>query len=121
MAADKDPEIERLASAVAQRFIASARTARLTSPAQQVRVASGQTVSVVERVASAVGQRLAARGSVPNIDKLASAVAHRLAASPAVAGVASAATRHFARTLTSADLAASAAAKRLTPPTVAKG
>lgn len=66
-----NPDVDSLASAVAHRFAASAGTVasqRLGNP------------TLVDRLASAVGQRLAARTGT-DIDRLASAVAHRLAAS----------------------------------------
>jgi len=94
MAKDKaNPNVERLAAAVADRFSASARAPRLGDP--QVK---SKKVALIDRLASAVGQRLAARSGA-NIDVLASAVAHRLAASPGAARLASGAARHFANEL----------------------
>jgi hypothetical protein len=91
-----DPELERLASAVTERFAASAGAARLlTTPTQPV---PGAEPSVLNRLASAVAQRLAAR-SGPNIDLVASAVAHRLAASQGAAPLVRGAARQFAGNL----------------------
>lgn len=100
MAGTKVPDgnIERLAHAVADRFSASAHAARLSGTASTL--ASSPTL--VDRLASAVGQRLAARAG-GDIDKLASAIAHHLAASTGAARLASAAARHFAGELVWSD------------------
>ena len=93
-----DADIERLAAAVADRFNASSRTVHLAaSQATRTRIPG-----LVDRLASAVGQRLAARAGT-NIDRLASAVAQRLAASTGAARLASSAARHFAGDLVWGD------------------
>jgi hypothetical protein len=106
-----DPDIERLAAAVVGRFEASERSARLVVGGVPVNTAP----TLMDRLASAVGQRLAARSAIPSIDRLASALAHRLAASPTAARLASAVTRHFAKTTTEVDIVAESVAKRLQP------
>lgn len=98
-------DIERLASAVVHRFAASEATARLG------RAAAGGSPTLVDRLASAVGQRLAAGSQLAHITPLASAVAKRLAASKGAARLASSATRHFS--LDQAEAVASAAVKQM--------
>jgi hypothetical protein len=70
--------------------------------------------SLVERLASAVGQRLAKGSSLPHLEALASAVAKRLSASAGAARLASAATRHYA--LNDINKVASGALNRLATP-----
>ena len=89
-----DGEIERLTAAVADRFAASAKTVRLAGSRPEL----SAKASLIDRLASAVAQRLAARSGA-NIDLLASAIAHRLAASPGAARLASSAARQFAHEL----------------------
>ena len=84
-------DIDRLASAVVHRFAASQSAARLAQPSP-----SPAEPTIIDRLASAVGQRLAIGSQHPNIETLASAVAKRLAASKGAARLASAATLRYA-------------------------
>lgn len=113
-------DIERLASAVAQRFAASQKSARLMSAAGP-KIASAVVASaanragptLIARLASAVGQRLAQGSELRKLDPVASAVAKRLGASAGAAKLASAATRHYA--MDDVNRVASAAILRLAP------
>lgn len=82
--------MDRLASAVAARFAASAASVRLSSVSERPSGPPG----LVDRLASAAGQRLAARRGT-DIDLLASAVAHRLAASEAAAPLVESTVLHY--------------------------
>jgi hypothetical protein len=92
------PDVHRLASAVAHRIVASARSAPLTAAG-----AKGNSPALLDRLASAVGQRLAAR-TVTNIDQLASAVAHRLAASEPAAPLVQSVVAHYGSPYSSPEL-----------------
>ena len=83
-----DSDIGRLAAVVASRIAASASTARLAGAT----ISNPVTPTLTDRMASAVGQRLA--GS--NLHLLASAVAHRLVASASAAPLVNSVTSHFA-------------------------
>jgi hypothetical protein len=68
----------------------------------------------MDRLASAVGQRLAVGSQLPHITAVASEVAKHLAASKGAARLASSATRHFA--LDDAEALASAVVKKMVTP-----
>lgn len=90
-------DVDRLASAVVHRFAASLDAPPLRGASVSVeRLAKRRAPTLLDRLASAVGQRLAHGSQFPKIEPLASAVAARLAASKGAARLASAATRHYA-------------------------